>query len=107
MPDDYTSREQTVRQRMIEALKGGVLTCKDLSRMLGVKEKEVIEHLPHVARSVGHEARLVVEPSRCVACGFVFRKRGRLKTPGKCPVCRSEEITETRYSIASVKWRKT
>lgn len=34
-----------------------------------------------------------------MSCGFTFRKRERLSTPSRCPVCRSEEITETRYGI--------
>jgi len=103
MNGDY----RTLRQMMAAELEGGMRTAKDLSRALGIREKEVIEHLPHVARSLGHkgpheggrEEKLVTEPSECLGCGFVFRKRARLKTPGKCPVCRSEEITETRYGI--------
>jgi len=98
---------KTVRQMISEVLRGQLLTAKDISREVGIKEKEVLEHLPHVARSLGHkgpheggrEEKLVTEPSECLGCGFVFRKRARLKTPGKCPVCRSEEITETRYGI--------
>lgn len=50
--------------------------------------------------SVSRNSRFVVEPSECLKCGFVFKKRDRLKTPGKCPVCKSEEITETRYGVA-------
>ncbi|HLC18263.1 MAG TPA: transcriptional regulator [Thermodesulfobacteriota bacterium] len=98
---------KTVRQMISEVLRDRMLTAKDISREVGIKEKEVLEHLPHVARSLGHkgpheggrEEKLVTEPSECLGCGFVFRKRARLKTPGKCPVCRSEEITETRYGI--------
>jgi len=96
---DHT--DLTIRQRITEALKGNMLTAKDISRAVGISEKDVSEHLSHIARSVtnkGDEA-FVTEPSRCLECGFVFRKRERLKTPSKCPVCRSEEITETRFGI--------
>lgn len=88
---------------IIEVLRTGMLTARDISQAVGIKEKDVIEHLPHVAKSVRHsgsgEERFVVEPSECLNCAFVFKKRERLRTPGKCPVCRSEEITETRYGV--------
>ena len=95
--------ELTIRKQIIEALKGQMLTAREISQSVGIKEKEVLEHLPHIARSLAsHESvgpRLLVEPSACLECGFVFRKRDRLKTPGKCPICRSEGISETRFGI--------
>lgn len=88
----------------MEAVRGKMLTARDISRAVGIREKEVLEHLPHVARTVGSSkealtVRFVVQPSECVSCGFVFKKRDRLKTPSRCPVCRSEEITEMRFGI--------
>lgn len=95
--------ELTARQKIIEALKGHMLSAREISQAVGIKEKEVLEHLPHIARSLAaHEPQgpsLSVEPSTCLECGFVFRKRERLKTPSKCPVCRSEEISETRFGV--------
>lgn len=95
--------ELTARQKIIEALKGQMLTAREISQSVGIKEKEVLEHLPHIARTIaaneGAGLKLSVEPSRCLECGFVFRKRDRLKTPSRCPVCRSEEITETRFGV--------
>lgn len=94
--------ELTVRQKITEALKGQMLTAREISQAVGVREKEVTEHLPHIARSIAAgEAgvKFVVEPSQCIECGFVFRKRDRLKTPSRCPLCRSEEITETRFGV--------
>ncbi len=80
-----------------------MLTAREISQSAGLKEKDVLEHLPHIARSLathGHSGpKLVIGPSECLGCGFVFRKRERLKTPSKCPVCRSEEITETRFGV--------
>ncbi len=78
------------------------MTAGDISRAASVREKEVSDHLVHVARSIsvpGGHGRFVVEPSLCLNCGFVFRKRERLKTPSRCPICASEEITETRFGI--------
>lgn len=94
----------TARQKIIEALKGGMLTAKDISRQVGIKEKEALEHLPHVEKTVSSPGahgglRFVVEQSKCLECGFAFKKRDRLKTPSRCPVCRSEEITETKFGI--------
>lgn len=100
-PESAVETNQTIRQMILEVLATGMLTARDISKAVGVKEKDVLAHLPHVARSVQHsgEVEFVVEPSECLSCGFVFRKRDRLKTPGKCPVCRSEEITETRFGV--------
>lgn len=83
-----------------------MLTTKDISKAVGIKEKDVIDHLPHVAKSLSKaradmSGRFVIEPARCLDCGFVFRKRERLKNPGKCPICNSEGITEARYGIIS------
>ncbi|GMR04623.1 MAG: hypothetical protein BMS9Abin23_0524 [Thermodesulfobacteriota bacterium] len=76
-----------------------MMTAKEISKAVSIREKEVLEHLPHVAKSLHRPRRFVVEPSGCLHCGFVFKKRGRLTTPGRCPVCRSEEISETKYGI--------
>jgi hypothetical protein len=94
-----SAQGHTIRQQILFALRGGLLTAKELSKAVGIREPEVLAHLPHVARSLGRPARFVVEPSACLDCGFVFRKRTRLKTPGKCPVCKSEGVTETRYGV--------
>ncbi len=89
----------TIRRRLMELLRGSAFTAKELSKALGIKEKDVIEHLPHAARSVSASGRFLVEPSVCLNCGFVFKKRERFKTPGKCPICKSEQITESKYGI--------
>lgn len=44
--------EKTVRQRIIEALRGGFLSAKDISKAVGVREKDVREHLIHAAKSI-------------------------------------------------------
>jgi transcriptional regulator len=88
----------TLRQKMAEALKRECLDLRDLSRRLGIKEKEVLDHLGHIAKSVGSK-RLVVEPACCRECGFSFKKRTRLSTPGRCPVCKSESISPPIFGI--------
>lgn len=97
-----TVQDLTVRQKIAEALNGAFLTAREISQAVGIREKEVLDHLPHVARSASSgpdRARFVIQPSSCLSCGFVFRKRERLNTPSRCPVCASEEITGTRYGI--------
>lgn len=80
-------------------MKGRMMTAKDISRAVGIEEKEVFAHLAHIARSLRGTRRFKREPSMCLSCGFIFKKRERMRTPGKCPKCRSEEISETRYGI--------
>jgi serine O-acetyltransferase len=80
-------------------LREGEWSARDISRRLGIREREVYEHLPHVEKSLGGDAKLIAQPARCLDCGFVFKKRTRFTTPGKCPVCRSEAITAPVYGI--------
>lgn len=77
------------------------MSAKDVSKAVSIMEKEVAGHLPHIVRTLaaGGISRLVVKPSECLKCAFVFKKRERLKTPSRCPVCKSEEITEMRFRI--------
>ncbi len=87
----------TVRQEIYEAIKVERLTAKEISQAVRVTEKEVLGHLEHLAKS--HRGHFVVDPPVCHGCGFVFIKRKRLGTPGRCPICKDEGISETRYGI--------
>ncbi len=91
---------QTIRQKMISLLSQQVCSARELSQMLGIQEKEVYLHLSHIARSVVSRRRsLVVIPSQCLVCGYVFHKRKRLTRPGRCPLCKGERIEEPRYQV--------
>ncbi|MBI5047924.1 MAG: transcriptional regulator [Deltaproteobacteria bacterium] len=93
-------REDTVRHKIIAVLTGQSLSAKEISADVRISEKEVYEHLEHIRKTVsksGHN--LVITPSACNRCGFVFKKRDRLKKPSKCPVCCSESISEPIFSI--------
>ena len=86
-------RGETVRESLAQALRRGPATARDLSAEVGVREKDVADHLAHLARSLAHRReRLVIEPAACVACGYAFRDRDRLTRPGACPECRSTRI---------------
>ena len=80
-------------------LQEGLYTARDISAILGIREKEVYEHLPHVEKSFGKGARIISEPARCLSCGFEFKKRRRFTTPGKCPLCRSESIVDPLFGL--------
>jgi hypothetical protein len=88
----------TLRKRIAEALERESLDLREISKLFGIKEREALDHLNHIARSV-RPARLIAEPASCRQCGFSFRKRTRLGTPGRCPVCKSEHISPPRFKI--------
>jgi transcriptional regulator len=97
--------ERTVRQRMIELLTDARLSSHQLAQLLGIPERQVEEHLPHIVKSLARDRsrRFVLEPSACSDCGFVFRDRRKLTRPSRCPTCRNEGITAPRYGIEPAK----
>jgi len=99
-PGEVPARRETARRALRAALGSEPQSAKELSALLGIAEKEVLEHLEHLERSLkseGHE--LAVLPARCLACGFSFRTRDRLKRPSRCPECKSERIEAARFSL--------
>ncbi len=93
-------RQETIRQKIISLLDGKTLSAKDISVEVGVSEKEVYGHLEHIQRTMNTvKHNFVITPAECKKCRFVFRKRDRLKKPGKCPVCRSELIEEPLFYV--------
>ncbi len=93
---------KTIRQRLTEALMDREMTAHELSREVGIREREVVMHLPHIARSVASEGKeLVVGWPRCLKCGFIFKNRSRFTRPGRCPRCRETHIESPRYAIRS------
>jgi len=94
------ARSQTIRQKILSLLEGNTFSAKDLSVEIGVSEKEIYSHLEHIQRSTGKSRKtFLITPACCKRCNFVFRKRERLKKPGKCPVCRGESIQEPLFSL--------
>jgi hypothetical protein len=90
-------RADTLRHEIAAVLSEESLSAREISERVGIQEKEVLEHLEHI--KLARHAGLVMEPALCMACGFSFKKRERLKGPGRCPVCRSEHIAEPRFSL--------
>lgn len=93
--------EQTPRQRIIELITGTRLSSYQLAQMLGIPERQVEEHLPHIVKTVARDKtrRFILDPARCQDCDFVFRDRTKLTRPSRCPHCRSEAIAAPRYGI--------
>ncbi len=94
-------RHDTIRHEILAILQDQTLSAKDISGEVHIPEKDVYEHLEHIERSThatGHH--LTVIPAECEKCGFVFKKRKRLKKPGRCPVCKGEKIREPLFTIA-------
>ena len=93
-------RAETPRHALRQALAEQPLTAHELSARVSIREKDVAHHLEHLARSLVREGeKLVVDPAVCEDCGFVFKKRERLDSPSRCPVCKSERIRSPRFSI--------
>ncbi len=90
----------TLRKKIAEVLKEELFDLREISKRFGINEREALDHLKHIEKSV-HPKRLIVEPAFCKQCGFSFKKRTRLNTPGRCPVCRSEQISPPRFKISN------
>jgi predicted Zn-ribbon and HTH transcriptional regulator len=94
------ARAQTIRKAIIALLEDEQLGARDISQRLGISEKEVYLHLNHTARSLAAQGkRLVVIPSECITCSYVFRDRTRFTRPGKCPKCRKSHIRPPMYRV--------
>ena len=95
----------TVRQHIMQLLAGQRYSARDLAYSLRVPERQVEEHLEHIARTVARDRsrKLIREPAACEQCGFVFRSRSRITRPSRCPVCRSERISAPRYQITTAR----
>ena len=93
-------RQETIRRKIISALKEEVLSARDLSGIVHIREKDVYEHLHHIQRTILQDGnKLIVTPAECKKCGFNFKKRERFSKPGKCPICRHEAIREPLFFI--------
>ncbi|MEW6602181.1 MAG: transcriptional regulator [Nitrospirota bacterium] len=100
VPDE---RQETIRKDIISILQDRQLSAREISGIVKIPEKAVYDHLQHIQKTVTRRGlRLIVTPSECKKCGFVFEKREKLKKPGKCPECRGEAITEPYFLIKTI-----
>lgn len=93
-------RTETVREAIRRILTQGSATAKELSGAVGIREKDVEEHLEHLEKTLRHEGQhLGVEPANCLSCGYVFADRKRYSRPSACPKCRETHIDPPIYGI--------
>ncbi len=96
-----SGRDTTVRESLHQALLNDPVTARDLSKLVGIPEREVAGHLEHLERSLKHRGEaLVIEPPTCLDCGFAFTHRHRFTRPSGCPSCRSRRISLPHFRIA-------
>jgi predicted Zn-ribbon and HTH transcriptional regulator len=94
----------TIRQKIIDLLSQSEMEARELSRSLGIPEKEVYAHLAHIARSVGAQHKnFAVQPPRCLHCGYVFKDRRRFSPPGRCPRCKKSHLQNPAFRISAIK----
>ena len=103
MENGPAERTETLRISLAAALASGEWkTLRELSQELSASERDLVNHLEHLARSrTRSETRLLIEPARCLGCGFEFEDRTRVKKPGRCPACKSTRIALPRFKVAS------
>jgi predicted Zn-ribbon and HTH transcriptional regulator len=89
----------TPRQAMKELLAEQPRSSLELSQLLSLSEKEVLQHLAHVARAPGPGWHFQIIPAVCKNCGFGFRNRDRLTRPSRCPVCQHQSISRPRFQL--------
>ena len=91
----------TIRRQIIELLDETEMDAREISRAVKIKEKEVYEHLPHIARSLAATgSKLTIRPSECLKCGYIFKDRRRFTRPGRCPRCRDSHLINPSYRVA-------
>jgi len=91
---------ETARHQIRTLLEEGPHTAKEISSVIRRPEKEIESHLEHLRKSLHAEGRRLAQvPAECRGCGFLFRKRERLKSPSRCPLCKGESISEPSFRV--------
>jgi predicted Zn-ribbon and HTH transcriptional regulator len=100
-----TPRESTAtsRQAIRELLLEQPRSALEISQYLALPEKEVLDHLSHLSRAPGPGLHFQITPAVCKHCGFTFKKRQRLTSPSRCPLCRHESIRRPRFALEAKK----
>ena len=92
--------EKTIRQDMMTLLASEALSTRELAQAVGIREKEIVDHMGHIARSVAASGRqLSITPCRCRQCDFVFKERRRFSTPSRCPRCKNTYLEPPLFKI--------
>lgn len=101
-PRPTTTRDALREALLVTRATGAAASARDLAAAASISEKDVAEHLEHLARSLPREGlKLEVNPASCLACEFVFTDRARLTAPSACPSCRSERVAPPTFAVKS------
>jgi hypothetical protein len=91
----------TIRQKIISLLSEDEMSAREISGEVRISEKEVVEHLAHIARSVSsQDKKVMITPANCMSCGYLFENRKRFTRPGRCPQCKKSHIQSPRFRIS-------
>jgi transcriptional regulator len=89
----------TFRKALIDILTAQPRSVSSIARELGFKRGDVEDDLRHAIRSARASGlRVLIEPARCRACGFMFGE-DKLSKPSKCPSCRGTRLFEAQIRI--------
>jgi hypothetical protein len=90
----------TIREQIMSLLGEEECDARFISQSLGISEKAVYDHMPHIIQSLAAQGKkLKINPACCISCGFEFKDRKRPTKPGRCPKCRNERIDPPRFKI--------
>ncbi len=89
---------KTRRERIAELIKENALSPEEISKILEIPIKDVLEDLEHISKSEKY-GKLMISPARCKKCGYVFKPD--IKIPKKCPKCKSTWIEEPKFLLKS------
>lgn len=90
----------TIRDDIVQLLMEKEATIKEISGEVRIPEKNVFDHLEHIKLSMANKGFcLHIVPAQCLKCGFVFKKREKIKTPSRCPLCKGEHIQDAMYKL--------
>lgn len=93
-------RGATIRDLLAAELRGGWVSARQLSSLVGISEKTVPEHLEHLRKSAASgDGEFEIEPAVCSRCDHVFDDRTRLTRPSRCPECKGQRIEPPRFRI--------
>jgi transcriptional regulator len=69
-------RHETIRQEIIESIRGQTLSARDISVRVRIAEKEVFEHLEHIRMSMGRGELNLLSPPPDAESADSFSERG-------------------------------
>jgi len=95
MRENNDSGIVTVRQEISGFIKEAPATARDISKAVGITEKDAYYHLEQISKKFGKDLKVILP--ECRKCGFTFSKK--FGKPSKCPECNETWITEPEYYI--------